>query len=155
MGSVFVADPGAALFLYRLVGSVFVGRAVRLLADGGVGIRLWGPYSRRGGVFIRGQPGGRGGSVDRISGRPCVPCVCVCPVTVTFAEIVSRALQLPSVERAALAQKLLESLDEAEAVAEAWAEVAAKRSRELVSGEAESVAAADVLSEARRTLRTG
>jgi hypothetical protein len=74
---------------------------------------------------------------------------------VTFVEIVSQALGLPSLERAALAQKLLASLDEAEAVAEAWAEVTAKRSRDLASGEAESVAAADVLREARRTLRTG
>lgn len=68
-------------------------------------------------------------------------------------EIEARALRLPRHERAELARMLLASLDEADEVAEAWAEEAQRRYKALRSGEVEAEPAADVFSKARAALR--
>ena len=65
------------------------------------------------------------------------------------------ALDLPPDERAALAEKLLSSLDEpSDAELErTWLSEAAQRARELDSGEAEAIPAEEVRRKARSLLR--
>ena len=65
------------------------------------------------------------------------------------------ALNLPPDERAALAEKLLLSLDEASdaEVEQAWLSEAAHRARELDQGDVEAIPAEDVRRKARSLLR--
>ena len=65
------------------------------------------------------------------------------------------ALSLPPEERAALAEKLLSSLDEPSdtELERAWLSVAARRARELDRGEVEAIPAEDVRQKARSLLR--
>lgn len=71
----------------------------------------------------------------------------------SIQEIESEALRLPPAQRAALAQQLIASLDEADESARAWADEAARRSEALATGRATPVAAVDVFADARRALR--
>ena len=68
-------------------------------------------------------------------------------------EIRARALQLPRDQRAALAQRLVSSLDPADDIEQKWADEAARRSGAVTSGEEKATPAADVFAEVRR--RTG
>ena len=70
----------------------------------------------------------------------------------TFTEILSRALQLTQHERAALAQRLIASLDEDE-VAEAWAELSDRRYRQVAAGDVDTIPAGDVIADARRAIQ--
>lgn len=70
----------------------------------------------------------------------------------SIQEIESLALRLPPAQRAALAQHLIASLDEADETEQAWAEEAARRSEAVATGEANAIPAADVFAEARRSL---
>ena len=65
------------------------------------------------------------------------------------------ALSLPPDERAALAEKLLLSLDEQSEteLERTWLSEAARRARELDSGEVQAIPAEDVLRKARSLLR--
>ena len=65
------------------------------------------------------------------------------------------ALSLPPDERAALAEKLLLSLDEASGaeLEQAWLSEAARRARELDRGEVQAIPAEDVRQKARSLLR--
>lgn len=67
-------------------------------------------------------------------------------------EIEAQALRLPPSQRAALAQHLIASLDDADDTEREWADEAARRSEALHSGAAPSVPAADVFADARRAL---
>ena len=65
------------------------------------------------------------------------------------------ALGLPPEERAALAEKLLSSLDEPSdaELEQAWLSVAARRARELERGNVQAVSEHDVRRKARSLLR--
>ena len=65
------------------------------------------------------------------------------------------ALGLPPEERAALAEKLLSSLDEPSdaELEQAWLSVAARRARELERGNVQAVSEQDVRRKARSLLR--
>ena len=65
------------------------------------------------------------------------------------------ALSLPPEERAALAEKLLSSLDEPSdaELEQAWLSVAARRARELERGNVQAVSEQDVRRKARSLLR--
>ena len=65
------------------------------------------------------------------------------------------ALGLPPEERAALAEKLLSSLDEPSdaELEQAWLSVAARRARELDRGDVQAVSERDVRRKARSLLR--
>lgn len=72
-------------------------------------------------------------------------------------KLQAEALELPIAERALLAQGLFESLDEdladdPEAVARAWDAEIERRAGEYRAGRAATIAAADVLTEARSRL---
>ena len=62
------------------------------------------------------------------------------------------ALALPREERARLAERLIESLDDDPAVEEAWAAEIKRRLDAIDRGEVEMVPAEDVIAEARRRL---
>ena len=64
-------------------------------------------------------------------------------------EIEAEALRLPREQRAALAQHLIASLDEADEVDQAWADEAARRGARLQSGEDAPVPASAVFHAAR------
>lgn len=64
------------------------------------------------------------------------------------------ALALPRGERARLAQRLIESLDDDPQVEEAWAAEIQRRLDSIDRGEVEMIPADQVLSEARRRLGT-
>ena len=68
-------------------------------------------------------------------------------------EIEAEALRLPREQRAALAQHLIASLDEADETQQAWAYEAARRDADLRSGAVAPVPAADVFADARAALR--
>jgi len=70
----------------------------------------------------------------------------------SIQEIESLALQLPTSERALLAQHLIASLDGEDEIERAWSEEAARRWDGLVSGDVTAVPVADVLAEARRAI---
>ena len=69
----------------------------------------------------------------------------------SIQEIEAQALRLPPSQRAALAQHLIASLDEADEVERAWADEAARRAEAL--GPGASMPAPDVFADARRVLR--
>lgn len=71
----------------------------------------------------------------------------------SIKEIEAYALQLPPSERARLAQRLIDSLDDAGEVEQAWTEEAARRDEELCSGRATAVPAEQVFAEARAASR--
>jgi putative addiction module component (TIGR02574 family) len=70
-------------------------------------------------------------------------------------EIEKQAMALPEKDRAALAERLLASLDEGEdeGVEEAWAVEAERRDRELQEGKVKGRPASEVLARVRRALR--
>jgi putative addiction module component (TIGR02574 family) len=71
-------------------------------------------------------------------------------------DLESRALKLPRRQRARLAQRLISSLDSelsADDVDDLWLQEAARRLRELKSGQAAGIPAANVMRKARSTLR--
>ena len=70
-------------------------------------------------------------------------------------DLESRALQLPTKDRARLAERLISSLDaQVDAEAEAlWLAEAEHRLQELESGEAQAVPADEVFAKARSTSR--
>ena len=70
-------------------------------------------------------------------------------------EVEKQALALPEKDRAALAERLLASLDEGEdeGVEEAWAVEAERRDRELQEGKVKGKPASEVINHARRSLR--
>ena len=70
----------------------------------------------------------------------------------SIQEIEAQALRLPPSQRAALAQHLIASLDEADDVERAWADEAARRSDVVQSGTTQSLSAAEVFADARRAL---
>jgi hypothetical protein len=67
-------------------------------------------------------------------------------------ELEEAILQLPATQRARLAQLLIASLDEAEAIAAAWGQEAERRHEEIVSGRLATRPAAEVFAEARTQL---
>ena len=69
-------------------------------------------------------------------------------------RITNEALSLPSSSRAVLAEKLLESLDEADEIAALWADEAERRCREIDAGQVHLYPGDDVLAEARSRART-
>jgi Putative addiction module component len=73
----------------------------------------------------------------------------------TIADLEKEALALDAPQRAQLAERLLESLDELSEreVERLWFEEAERRSRALDRGELESIPAEVVLREARNALR--
>jgi len=77
---------------------------------------------------------------------------------VTISELTAQAIALPPAERAAIAKKLWESLDEEHATispgseAEAVAE-AVRRDKELTDGVVEGISHEDVMREARRSIQ--
>lgn len=70
-------------------------------------------------------------------------------------EIERQVLALPVKDRAALAERLLASLDEGEdeGVEEAWADEAERRDRELQEGKVKGIPASQVFARVRRALR--
>ena len=70
----------------------------------------------------------------------------------SLQEIESLALRLPPAQRAALAQHLIASLDEAGETEQAWADEAARRSTAVASGGVDTLPAADVFADARRAI---
>jgi putative addiction module component (TIGR02574 family) len=74
-------------------------------------------------------------------------------ITMSAHEIEALALQLPREQRAALAQHLIASLEEADDVEQAWADEAARRYEALRSGETTGITATDVFADARTALR--
>ncbi len=72
-----------------------------------------------------------------------------------FEKITSETLSLPTVERAELAEILIQSLDEKEDedIRTAWLQEIRQRDREIRSGKAVLKPADQVLSEAREQLR--
>lgn len=67
-------------------------------------------------------------------------------------QIKSLALQLPADQRAALAQRLITSLDEADEAELAWANEASRRANDLTSGKAILLSASDAFVDARRAI---
>lgn len=73
-------------------------------------------------------------------------------------ELLERVLQLPIVERAALAARLIESLgvqqtvDDSVEVARAWREELLRRYEDMATGRDPGVAVDDALSELRRAM---
>lgn len=65
-------------------------------------------------------------------------------------QLESAVMALPPAERARLAQRLIESLDEESEVEEAWAAEIKKRLEALDRGEIDSIPAEEVIAEARR-----
>lgn len=70
----------------------------------------------------------------------------------SIQELEARVLRLSRDQRAALAQHLIASLEEADETEQAWAEEAARRSDALAPGETTSIPAEDVLADARRAI---
>lgn len=70
-------------------------------------------------------------------------------------DIVKSALQLPETERAEVARRILETLDEGFAtdVEDEWAREVARRLQDLESGRAETMPASEALARARKRLR--
>lgn len=68
-------------------------------------------------------------------------------------EIEASALQLPPSERARLAQRLIDSLDDAGEVEQAWTEEAVRRDEELRSGRETAIPADRVFADARAASR--
>ena len=64
-------------------------------------------------------------------------------------ELEAQVLRLSLHERARLAQKLIASLDEDDAIEQAWAEEANRRYEELENGRVEALSAEKVFAEAR------
>jgi len=73
-------------------------------------------------------------------------------MTLSFSQLSQKALQLPAVSRARLAEQLVESLANGDGgeIRAAWAAEAIRRRDELQSGAVASVDGAQVLAEARR-----
>lgn len=67
-------------------------------------------------------------------------------------QLESAVMALPPAERARLAQRLIESLDEESEVEEAWAAEIKKRLEALDRGEIDLIPAEEVIAEARRHL---
>jgi putative addiction module component (TIGR02574 family) len=67
----------------------------------------------------------------------------------SIQEIEAYALQLPPSERARLAQRLIDSLDDEGEVEQAWTEEAIRRDDELRSGQETAVPADQVFADAR------
>lgn len=67
----------------------------------------------------------------------------------SIQEIEAYALQLAPAERARLAQRLIDSLDDAGEVEQAWRDEATRRNEELRSGRATAVSADQVFADAR------
>lgn len=69
-------------------------------------------------------------------------------------DVVKSALELPESERAEVARRILETLDEgfATGVEDEWAREVAKRLRDLESGQAETMPASEAFSRARKRL---
>lgn len=70
-------------------------------------------------------------------------------------EVERQGMALPQKDRAALAERLLASLDEGEdeGVEEAWAAEVERRDRELQEGKVKGIPASEVLARVRRALR--
>ena len=70
-------------------------------------------------------------------------------------EIEQEALGLPEDDRAALARKLLMSLDSSseEETGEAWSKEASRRAQELDRGTVQAISSQDVMAKARALLR--
>ena len=68
----------------------------------------------------------------------------------SLQEIESLALRLPPDQRAALAQHLIASLDEADETERAWGDEAARRSAAITDDD--TLPAADVFADARRAI---
>lgn len=71
----------------------------------------------------------------------------------SLQEIEAQALRLPLEQRAALAQHLIASLDEAGDAEQAWADEAAARDAALRTGEAVAIEAGEVFASARAALQ--
>ena len=73
----------------------------------------------------------------------------------TFTDLERRARHLSAEDRAKLALAMIESLEAVDEgdVAEAWRTEAEARSAQIDRGEVETVPAADVFAEARRSLK--
>lgn len=70
----------------------------------------------------------------------------------TIDELEQQAMQLPAASRALLAERLVESLDSAEAdeIQQLWTAEALRRRDEVRSGRVKPIPGAQVLAEARR-----
>ena len=73
----------------------------------------------------------------------------------TFDEVAEEAMRLPAATRALLAERIVESLDSAEAdeIQRAWIDEAIRRRDDVRAGRVQSVAGDEVLAEVRRALR--
>ncbi len=68
-------------------------------------------------------------------------------------ELEAEILKLPSHERARLAEVLIESLEEEDEIARAWADEAERRYEELRSGAVDAVPAEEVFARIRSRLK--
>jgi putative addiction module component (TIGR02574 family) len=76
----------------------------------------------------------------------------------TEAELIEQALTLPSVQRADIARKLLESLDEGPADSDAdqaWADEVEARAAAYDRGEVSAIDSEQVFDRARQSIRQG
>ena len=75
-------------------------------------------------------------------------------MALTVAELTQEAMQLPSLLRAQLAQRLVESLDlsEIDQIERIWATEAIRRRDEVRSGRVQPIDGETVLAEVRRTV---
>lgn len=71
----------------------------------------------------------------------------------TLELLEERALTLTASERAALAQRLLASLDEESEIDDAWATEADRRIAEVESGAMKTIPIAEALAQVRATLK--
>ncbi len=72
----------------------------------------------------------------------------------TFDQVADEAMQLPAAARALLAERIVESLDTAEAdeIQRAWMAEAVRRRDDVRSGRVQPIAGDDVLAEVRRAV---
>jgi len=72
----------------------------------------------------------------------------------TFDQVADEAMQLPSAARALLAERIVESLDTAEAdeIHHAWMAEAVRRRDDVRSGRVQPLPGDEVLAEVRRTV---
>jgi putative addiction module component (TIGR02574 family) len=68
-------------------------------------------------------------------------------------ELEAALLKLPNQERARLAEVLIDSLDEENAIAQAWTDEAERRLEELRSGKVQSIPAEEVFARIRAQIQ--
>jgi putative addiction module component (TIGR02574 family) len=75
-------------------------------------------------------------------------------MSLTLDQVADQAMQLPAAARALLAERMVESLDDAEAddIQRAWAAEAVRRRDDIRSGRVQPLAGEEVVAEVRRAV---